>query len=161
MLAVLLQLNQNFVVLTLIPSESELWRTEHQVPSVQGVTARRLGSQSTVWHVSEGDTCPGDWDTGAQLGGGCHSLHAHTSYSWSRPLSWASARCRPAHWSRLVQGCAGIIRVVTIKATTATTATADSARAGCATQLHAPHCSQHVEEGLFRYPAPTAAVLLT
>ena len=48
MLAVLLQLNQNFVVLTLIPSESELWRTEHQVPSVQGVTARRPGSQSTV-----------------------------------------------------------------------------------------------------------------
>ena len=48
MLAVLLQLNQNFVVLTLIPSESELWRTEHQAPSVQGVTARRLGSQSTM-----------------------------------------------------------------------------------------------------------------
>ena len=48
MLAVLLQLNQNFVVLTLIPSESELWRTEHQAPSVKGVTARRLGSQSTV-----------------------------------------------------------------------------------------------------------------
>ena len=32
--AVLLQLNQNFVVLTLIPSESELWRTEHQVSRV-------------------------------------------------------------------------------------------------------------------------------
>ena len=46
--AVLLQLNQNFVVLTLIPSESELWRTEHQAPSVLRVTARRLGSQSTV-----------------------------------------------------------------------------------------------------------------
>ena len=49
MLAVLLQLNQNFVVLTLIPSESELWRTEHQASCVW----RRGG-----WALSlQCDTC--------------------------------------------------------------------------------------------------------
>ena len=54
MLAVLLQLNQNFVVLTLIPSESELWRSGWALSlqcdtCVKETRVRVTGTQGPSW----------------------------------------------------------------------------------------------------------------